>query len=238
MKQRLRVWLRDELTKVVRGEISQTSATLEHKIDAGIAELHEDIAKTQSAATAIEATRNHDTQELAQALTMLANAITALHSRLDADVNERQLHLSSVEWLMRELMISFPPPALHEPSTLLGGTIEREPQTQFRDSDIVSLTASDEIDLREAERAVGMLVEVRSRFHDRWIRGFEIREIIDVGDIRRFRLTRISDHMALPVLFDSIDIRPLPVQPDFGAASDSAIKGVGNKAGAATDKTA
>ena len=130
---------------------------------------------------------------------------------------------------MRELIISFPQPTSHEPSTLLGGTIEQGSHQHFRDSDVVPISPSGEIDLREAERTVGMLVEVRSRFHDRWIRGFEIREIIDVGDIRRFRLTRISDHMALPVLFDSIDIRPLPVQPDAEHASEAT--------GDAVDKT-
>lgn len=230
MKQRLQAWLRDELSKVVRSEISQTNATLEQKIESGIAELHHDIAEHQNGVAAIESARNQDSQELAQALTQLASAITALHSRLDADVNERQLHLSSVEWLMRELIISFPQPAPHEPSTLLGGTIEQGSHQHFRDSDVVAISPSGEIDLREAERSVGMLVEVRSRFHDRWIRGFEIREIIDVGDIRRFRLTRISDHMALPVLFDSNDIRPLPVQPDAehdsGANSDAVDKTV------------
>ena len=237
MKQRLQAWLRDELSKVVRSEISHTSATLEHKIESGIAELHHDIAESHSAANTLEIARNQDTQDLSQALTQLANAITALHSRLDADVNERQLHLSSVEWLMRELIISFPQPVAHEPSTVVGGTIDRDAYQQFRDSDVVSLSSSDEIDLREAERTVGMLVEVRSRFHDRWIRGFEIREIIDVGDIRRFRLTRISDHMALPVLFDSIDIRPLPVQPEIEVDDQANGKPVDSFVDKAVDKT-
>ena len=230
MKPRLRVWLRDELTRVVRSELTETSAALEHKLDTGLTELHQELASER--ATSLERDSAHDAT-LAGAISQLADAINSLQHRLDADIDERALHLSSVEWLMRELIIGFPQP-IDNPMqlgsdtsvTVLGGTIEIEAVgtadvvASSRDTDR-ALNASEEIDLREAERTVGMMVEVRSRFHDRWIRGFQIREIVDVQGLRRFRLTRISDHMALPVLFDSGDIRPLPIQPDIEPAEHS-----------------
>ncbi len=214
---RLRAWLRDELTKVVRSEISQTNATLEATLHDELGELHHELQNDRDATATQNSARDH---ELASAISHLADAIGALHHRIDADINERQLHLSSVEWLMRELIISFPQPnttsdAPSDAHTILGGTIERDPATQL---DGAALSPTSEIDLREAERHVGMLVEVRSRFHDRWIRGFEIIEIVDIGDLRRFRLSRISDRIALPVLFDTYDIRPLPVLPEVETA--------------------
>jgi len=51
-------------------------------------------------------------------------------------------------------------------------------------------------------------VEVRSRFHDRWICGFAVAEAIDGGrGPRRYRLTRRSDGIPLPLLFDAHDVR-------------------------------
>ncbi len=213
---RLRAWLRDELTSVVRSEITDTGAGIETTLQTGLTELHREFETERTLAAQREALRDH---ELASAMTQLAGAISSMQNRLDADISERHLHLSSVEWLMRELIIGFPP-TYPEPASIIGGTIDRDANAPIDATTMEAreLTASEEIDLREAERVIGMMVEVRSRFHDRWIRGFQIRDIIDVGDIRRFRLTRISDHMTLPVLFDSTDIRPLPVQPEFEAA--------------------
>ena len=51
-------------------------------------------------------------------------------------------------------------------------------------------------------------VEVRSRFHDRWIYGFAIAEAIETGaGPCRYRLTRRSDGIPLPILFDACDVR-------------------------------
>jgi hypothetical protein len=50
-------------------------------------------------------------------------------------------------------------------------------------------------------------VEVRSRFEDRWSRGFEIAEIVADEDGARYRVRRRSDNSILPVLFDEADLR-------------------------------
>jgi len=53
----------------------------------------------------------------------------------------------------------------------------------------------------------GTHVEVRSRFEDRWSRGFEVSEVVESGSFQRFRLRRRSDGSELPVLFDADDLR-------------------------------
>jgi hypothetical protein len=49
----------------------------------------------------------------------------------------------------------------------------------------------------------GTRVEVRSRFDDRWARGFEVTEVLPAG----YRLRRLSDGSVLPVAFPFDDVR-------------------------------
>jgi hypothetical protein len=53
----------------------------------------------------------------------------------------------------------------------------------------------------------GSHVEVRSRFEDRWSRGFEISEIVNTNGRDCYRVRRRSDGSILPVLFDENDLR-------------------------------
>jgi hypothetical protein len=53
----------------------------------------------------------------------------------------------------------------------------------------------------------GTRVEVRSRFEQRWSRGFEICEVVDSDGHDRYRVRRRSDGSVLPVLFDADDLR-------------------------------
>jgi hypothetical protein len=50
-------------------------------------------------------------------------------------------------------------------------------------------------------------VEVRSRFDGRWVGGFQVSETTDVGGEERYRLTRLSDGVVLPELFDAREVR-------------------------------
>jgi hypothetical protein len=50
-------------------------------------------------------------------------------------------------------------------------------------------------------------VEVRGRFGDRWVDGFEICEVIETPDGHRYRLRRRRDRVILPELFDATSIR-------------------------------
>jgi hypothetical protein len=53
----------------------------------------------------------------------------------------------------------------------------------------------------------GTRVEVRSRFDERWSRGFAIDEVVEENGTRRYRVRRRSDDAVLPVLFDEDDLR-------------------------------
>jgi hypothetical protein len=79
--------------------------------------------------------------------------------------------------------------------------------------------SDDEIDLEAEERAPEPPgrprgrsartdgVEVRCRFGDRWVTGFEVCEVITLDDAIRYRLRRRSDGSVLPTLFDQKDLR-------------------------------
>jgi hypothetical protein len=55
----------------------------------------------------------------------------------------------------------------------------------------------------------GTRIEVRSRFDDRWARGFEVVEVVEPNhnDHPRYRVRRRSDGSVLPVLFEDDDVR-------------------------------
>jgi hypothetical protein len=53
----------------------------------------------------------------------------------------------------------------------------------------------------------GTRVEVRSRFDQRWSRGFEVEEQVDDQGVLRYRLRRRSDGSVLPALFIDDDVR-------------------------------
>ena len=50
-------------------------------------------------------------------------------------------------------------------------------------------------------------IEVRCRFGDRWVTGFEVCEVIRLDDVTRYRLRRRSDGSVIPTLFDEKDLR-------------------------------
>jgi len=54
---------------------------------------------------------------------------------------------------------------------------------------------------------LGTRVEVRSRFDDRWSRGFEVAEVVAEGDRARYKLKRRSDGSLLPTLFVDDEVR-------------------------------
>src|SRR5690348_3641474 len=54
----------------------------------------------------------------------------------------------------------------------------------------------------------GTRVEVRSRFEDRWTRGFEVSEVLERSDgSPEYRVRRRSDNSILPVTFTDDDLR-------------------------------
>jgi hypothetical protein len=139
---------------------------------------------------------------LTAALDRIAGAIDGLAAQLGAYHVERVQHLDAIEFLLRELVIgSLQPTAA--PPVVLGGVVTPH-----------ALAGDDIAIIPDGPLVAGRAVEVRSRFHDRWISGFAIAEVVDAPMRTRYRLTRRSDGIPLPILFDACDVRA-------GAASDA-----------------
>jgi hypothetical protein len=132
---------------------------------------------------------------LTAALERIAESIDGLAAQLDAYHVERAQHLDAIEFLLRELVIGSMQPTA-APPLVLGGVIE--PQALGEDDIAI---------IPDGPLVAGRSVEVRSRFHDRWISGFSIAEVVDDPMRTRYRLTRRSDGIPLPILFDACDVR-------------------------------
>ena len=70
----------------------------------------------------------------------------------------------------------------------------------------VASARTDQIDLRDAELPVGVPVQVRNRFEDRWTHGFSVA----VVGADAYQLRRLSDGSVLPAWFPASMVRPDP----------------------------
>ena len=134
--------------------------------------------------------------ELSKALNRIADSIERIGSQLDSYHLERADHLDAIEFLLREMVIGSVP-ATGARSVVLGGVVDPDDLDQ---DDITVIPDGHPLEVDTA-------VEVRSRFHDRWISGFSIAESVDTAGRRRYRLTRRSDGIPLPILFEACDVR-------------------------------
>jgi hypothetical protein len=136
-------------------------------------------------------------RELQEGLDRIAKAIEGVAAQLDSYHQERAEHLEAIEFLLREMVIGTVPSAANRP-IVLGGVVDGGIEAERE----ISLVVTDDEAL-----AIDAAVEVRSRFHDRWIGGFTIAEAVNAPGRRRYRLTRRSDGIPLPILFDACDVR-------------------------------
>jgi hypothetical protein len=136
--------------------------------------------------------------EMTKALNRIADTIERVSVQLEAHQQERAEHFDAIEFLMREMVIGTAMPSLARP-TVRGGVIDPPAVDDLR----AEINLSD----HESPLEVDTSVEVRSRFHDRWICGFTISEVVGGPDRYRYRLTRRSDGIPLPLLFDGFDVR-------------------------------
>jgi hypothetical protein len=136
--------------------------------------------------------------DLIKGLDRIADSIERVAAQLDSYHHERAEHLDAIEFLLREMVIGTVPPSATRP-VVLGGVIDSESFDQ-PDREISLVADTDALEVDAA-------VEVRSRFHDRWIGGFTVAEAVNARARRRYRLTRRSDGIPLPILFDACDVR-------------------------------
>jgi hypothetical protein len=139
-----------------------------------------------------------DARDITESLDRIAATVNELAAQLAAYHEERAAHLDAIEFLLKEVVLggtaSAPRPVV------VGGVIAPDA--------IESPTPDITIIADHLPLEVDTPVEVRSRFHDRWIYGFAIAEAIENGTGPcRYRLTRRSDGIPLPILFDACDVR-------------------------------
>src|SRR5689334_12704131 len=135
---------------------------------------------------------------LTQSLDRIAATIDRLSMQLAAYHEERAEHLDAIEFLLKEVVLGGAASAPR--SIVFGGVVDPEAiEPPTPDITIIAEHRPLEVDTP---------VEVRSRFHDRWIYGFAIAEAIETAaGSCRYRLTRRSDGIPLPILFDACDVR-------------------------------
>ncbi len=170
--------------------------------------------------------------ELVHVLHQVGATCEALAEQVQNERIERTALAEAIKRLTNSLVIggtfSLPPPTSATPSTtretVIGGTVDPartevvEPGADVEidldavDLETVDLDAVDD-DLEPVPppppgrpvRPDG--VEVRCRFGDRWVSGFEVCEVIRLDDETRYRLRRRSDGSVIPTLFPEKDLR-------------------------------
>jgi hypothetical protein len=173
--------------------------------------------------------------DLANMLRQVSATCDALAERVEADRIERTALVDAVSRLTTALADAdtLLPPTSPERATVIGGTVDpmqASPVDVIETvTDLVEAGPPDEIDLVAAARVhepwsadtprtrsspppAGLPVrpdgvEVRCRFGDRWVTGFEVCEVIRTDNRTRYRLRRRSDGSVIPTLFEEKDLR-------------------------------
>jgi hypothetical protein len=203
MMRRVADRLRASWTTQLRGELEGVRDELTTSFESSLEDLRHDIVVDRDIVDARAA--EHDTH-LASALQRVADAFESIAESYAIDRRDRAQQLEAVEFLLREMVLGLAQPTALPP-VVLGGSIEPGvPGSR-------PLRAVD-IDLTDSRITTGAPipnnapVEVRSRFHDRWIHGFAIAEYVVGADRSGYRLRRLSESEQLPLLFDVADVRP------------------------------
>jgi hypothetical protein len=150
--------------------------------------------------------------ELLRVLDAVTSMCDHVIEYIEQDRAERPLMIEALTRLNRSLgdreaSIDAHPSSDRE--RVIGGTIGAGPEPLAAAQPVPVAAAEDApaaetvIDLRQEETPV----EVRCRFGDRWVEGFEICEVLHDGSGIRYRLRRRVDNVVLPDLFAAADIR-------------------------------
>jgi hypothetical protein len=145
--------------------------------------------------------------ELLRVLDAVTSMCDHVIEYIEQDRSERPLMIEALTRLNRSLgdreaSIDAHPSSDRE--RVIGGTVDAGPDPLAAGL-LAGTPAEDEtvIDLRQEDTPV----EVRCRFGDRWVEGFEICEVLHDGSGIRYRLRRRVDSVVLPDLFAAADIR-------------------------------
>jgi hypothetical protein len=221
----------------IQASLGETAAVLSGRVRTEIehrmGEPHAIAAGLQSVRNAIGARD----AELAQVLQRVIDTCDTLSQRVELDRSERVALTEAVGRLTEAVTAAETyvlTPATNGASTVVGGSVDATRDgdlslprgtTEIRpsvDVDLAAAEAATEAATEgEAEAATTRRpqpragrparpdgVEVRCRFGDRWVSGFEVCEVLRLDDTTtRYRLRRRSDGSVIPTLFDEKDLR-------------------------------
>jgi hypothetical protein len=148
------------------------------------------------------------------ALTRLVEACNYLAERIQADRVERAALVDAVARLM---VGTAPYSGLPRGETIIGGSVNPSSSPngsqsvggESRDGDqTLAETVQEPGDMCGSQTPSQGPVEVRCRFGEEWVDGFEIHDVFETSGTLRYRLRRRSDDYILPKLFDENDVRP------------------------------
>ena len=189
---------------LLRGELEGVREELTTSFASSFEALRRDIVAEHDIVDARTLARD---TELMNALHRVADAFESIAGSLEADRRDRRRQLDAVEFLLREMVLGFAMPTAGPPG-VLGGSIDPGA------IDAPAFRAVD-VDLTDSPIAVDTAVEVRSRFHDRWVGGFAVAEYVVASDRRGYRLRRLAEPDQLPLLFDEGDVRRATLASDL-----------------------
>jgi hypothetical protein len=224
----------DSMRAEMHDGMAETAAVLSTRVRAEIeTRMGEPSALVSGIQDVREVITGRDT-ELVHVLQQVGATCEALAEQVQGERIERTELANAIKRLTNSLVVSgtfaLPPPTSATPGssssassaiaptreTVIGGTVdpartevvESGEVTVEIDLDAVDLGAEPDDDAPSSGRPVHPDgVEVRCRFGDRWVTGFEVCEVIRLDDITRYRLRRRSDGSVIPTLFEEKDLR-------------------------------
>lgn len=137
--------------------------------------------------------------ELVAALGALTRACETVAAELRAERRSRNELKDAVANLAALLAVAPVPVDVPRRPTVLGGS--------------VAPTTPDEIVLDGAGAPPRDGVEVRCRFGDHWVSGFDVVDVVEDAGETRYRLRRRSDGCVLPAVFAAADVRFFTTAP-------------------------
>ncbi len=225
----------EELLELVRTELGTIRAEIQATLGETAAvlssrvrnEVEHRMGEPHALAAGLQSVRNTigaRDAELAQVLKRVIESCDTLSQRVALDRSERVALTEAVTRLTNAVSAAETyalPAATNGTGTLVGGTVAPASDDDFapppgtreiRPSVDIDLPATEAAQRPERPRAGRPAqpdgVEVRCRFGDRWVSGFEVCEVLRLDDTTtRYRLRRRSDGSVIPTLFDEKDLR-------------------------------
>jgi len=211
----------------VQTALTETAASLTVRMRTEVGQRMGEPSALVSGLQGVRDTLHRRDSELAHVLSQVVETCENLSERVQIDRIERAALVDAISRLSGLLAAAapfplgspHPAPPFIATETIVGGTVDPQqapPPPPDREIDLIAAaTVADATELREpaavdppAARPVRPdAVEVRCRFGDRWVNGFEVCEVIRLDDRTRYRLRRRSDGSVIPTLFDEKDLR-------------------------------